>query len=75
MHIASGKRAHFVEALHRWEVVIVVGAACVGLLTVLDRVLSPLCGSGSFTPHNHRVGDGVMIPMKKLSLGEMRHVG
>lgn len=47
-----------------------------GLLTVPDRVLSPLCGSGgSCAPHNSPVGEGIIIPMKKLSLGEMKHVG
>lgn len=62
--------------MHCWEVTVVVGVACMGLLTVPDRVLSPLCGSGgSCAPHNSPVGEGIIIPMKKLSLGEMKHVG
>lgn len=46
-----------------------------GLLTVPDRVLSTSCGSSSCTRHNSPVGEGIIIPMKKLSLGEMKHVG
>lgn len=44
-----------------------------GPLTVPDRVT--LCVSNSFNPHNSPMRGAVIIPMKKVSLVEMKHVG